>query len=197
MKLLVSALASALFLIVLIVVYLIHVRFLSVDVVLYSAIADAAIATVLGAALLFGFRWFDVLSVFERLQLTVIWMLVGYSLAISIPAVIDRSLSFYILEKIEQRGGGIQLARFEEVFTKEYVKEHRLVDVRLTEQLESKTIVVVDGCVRLTERGRRLAHFGRSFRQGFLPRSRLLMGEYTDELTDPFRKGVAVPDYAC
>ena len=50
-------------------------------------------------------------------------------------------LEIGILEKLDQRGGGIQLAHFEEVFTKEYVREHRLVDVRLTEQL-STTVAV-------------------------------------------------------
>jgi hypothetical protein len=76
---------------------------------------------------------------FERAQLLVIMLLAGYALAISVPTVIDRSLSFYILEKLQQRGGGIRYAAFEQVFTQEYLKEHRLVDVRLTEQLESGT----------------------------------------------------------
>ena len=46
-----------------------------------------------------------------------VWLLLGYILAISVPTVLDRSLSFYILEKLQQRGGGIQQSRFNEVFT--------------------------------------------------------------------------------
>jgi hypothetical protein len=111
--------------------------------------------------------------------------------------VIDRSLSFYILEKIQQRGGGIRLDRMEDVFTREYVKEHRLVDVRLTEQQESGTIVIANGCVKLTERGVRLAAFSRYFRTHFLPKQRLLMGEYSDDLTDPFRHSEAMSDCGC
>lgn len=113
------------------------------------------------------------------------------------PTVIDRSLSFYILEKIQQRGGGIQLDSFEQVFTQEYLKEHRLVDVRLTEQQSSGTIMIQDGCVKLTERGKRLASFSRYFRQNFLPKQRLLMGEYTDDLTDPFRNSEKLFNYEC
>lgn len=177
--------------------YYAHVTFVRVNVVLYSAMFDGVLAASVAAALLFSCRYFTVLNSFEKAQLTVIWLLSGYLFAISIPTVIDRSLSFYILEKIQQRGGGIQLAKFEEVFTKEYVKEHRLVDVRLTEQQESGTIILQDGCVRLTERGQKLASFSRFFRQNLLPKQRLLMGKYTDDLTDPFRASSNSADYVC
>jgi len=86
--------------------------------------------------ILFKVKLFETFGLFEKFLINCIFLLVGYSIAISIPTVIDRSLSFYILEKINQRGGGIQLERFEEVFTREYVKEHRLEDVRITKQLE-------------------------------------------------------------
>jgi hypothetical protein len=92
----------------------------------------------------------------NAVQLTVVWLLAGSIFAIAVPTVIDRSLSFYILEKIQQRRGGIQLSRFDELFTEEYMKEHRVVDVRVTEQLESGAVIIDDGCVRLTKRGERL-----------------------------------------
>ena len=37
----------------------------------------------------------------------------------------------------------------------------------------------------------------RLFRHYFLPRHRLLMGDYSDVLTDPFRSSEKVDDYAC
>ena len=76
-------------------------------------------------------------------------------------------------------------------------REHRLVDVRLTEQQQSGTIIIRDGCVVLTDRGELLATFSRYFRNNFLPRHRLLMGEYTDDLTNPFRNSEEISDYAC
>ena len=148
-------------------------------------------------AVLVAVRYFRSLGNCEKIQLVVIWVLAGYALAISVPTVIDRSLSFYILEKLEQRGGGIRLDRFDEVFTREYLKEHRLVDVRLTEQVESGTVTISDGCVRLTPKGSAIASFSRAYRRNFLPRHRLLMGTYTDDLTDPFRKSTEAPDYLC
>ena len=130
-----------------------------------------------------------------------IWLLLSYIFAISVPTVLDRSLSFFILEKIAQRGGSIKESGFKEVFTDEYVKEHRLIDVRLTEQERSGTISIQNGCVKLTEKGKKIAKYSRFFRKHFLPKHRLLMGKYTDDLTDPFGHGAIDKnrtfDYIC
>jgi len=197
MKLARAAIATALFIAVLMLVYYIHVTYFRVNVVLYAAIADLLIALAASGMVLFAAGYFQALGGFEKLQLVLIWFLMGYALAISVPTVIDRSLSFYILEKIQQRGGGIKQQSLERVFTQEYVKEHRLIDVRLTEQLESGTIEIENGCVRLTKQGERIATFSRYFRKHWLPKKRLLMGEYSDDLTDPFRSSAESVDYTC
>lgn len=189
--------ATLLYVLLLLTTYFVHVTWFPVNVVFYAAIADAMIAALATAVILFLPRCFTGLGHFEKVLLIVIWLLGGYSFAISVPTVIDRSLSFYILEKLQQRGGGIREDAFSQVFTEEYVKEHRLVDVRLTEQLESGTIEIRNGCVLLTEKGRRFAGASRYFRQHLLPKKRLLMGEYSDDLTDPFRHSEASPDYQC
>jgi hypothetical protein len=197
MKILRALFATMIFAMVLSLTYWLHITFFGVDVVFYAAIFDGIVAALSTGGLLFGMRFFNCLTMFERSQLVIIWMLCGYSFAISVPTVIDRSLSFYILEKIQQRGGGIRLAQFPAIFTKEYLQEHRLVDVRLTEQLASGTIVIENGCVKLTPKGKRLATGSRYFRQHFLPKKRLLMGEYSDVLTDPFRDSHPIEDYKC
>lgn len=186
--------ATVLFVVLLLAVYYLHIRFFPVNVVFYAAIADGVIAALLTGLIISPSRTFNG---FEKLQMVVIWLLAGYCFAISVPTVIDRSLSFYILEKLQQRGGGIQQARFADVFTQEYLKEHRLVDVRLTEQLESGTIEIRNGCVKLTDKGQRLAAASRYFRQHFLPKQRLLMGQYSSDLTDPFRQSADTADYLC
>ena len=189
--------ATALFGLLLLVVYVVHVRYVPVNVVFYSAILDDVLATGLTLLLLAALGWLRSFSRFEIAQMVCIWLLLGYSFAISVPTVIDRSLSFYILEKLQQRGGGIKLDAFDQVFTQEYVKEHRLVDVRLTEQQQSGTIVIRNGCVLLTDWGQTIATTSRYFRNHFLPKQRLLMGEYSDDLTDPFRNSVKRVDYQC
>jgi hypothetical protein len=181
----------------LLIVYIFHVRFIPVNVVFYGAMFDALLATILTIVFCKLLRWFGSFSKFEITQMACIWILVGYAFAISVPTVIDRSLSFYILEKLQQRGGGIKLSAFEQIFTQEYVNEHRLLDVRITEQQQSGTIMIRDGCVLLTDRGQVIATVGRYFRNHFLPKQRLLMGEYSDDLTDPFRRSVARDDYRC
>ena len=189
--------ATALFGVLLLVVYVVHVRYVPVNVVFYSAILDDVLATGLTLLLLAALGWLRSFSRFEIAQMVCIWLLLGYSFAISVPTVIDRSLSFYILEKLQQRGGGIKLDAFDQVFTQEYVKEHRLMDVRLTEQQQSGTIVIRNGCVLLTDWGQTIATTSRYFRNHFLPKQRLLMGEYSDDLTDPFRNSVKRSDYQC
>jgi hypothetical protein len=189
--------ATILYLLLLIVIYALHVSYLSVNVVFYSAILDGIVAAVVASAALFGISYFDQINQMEKALLVIIWLLCGYSLAISIPTVIDRSLSFYILEKLQQRGGGIEVSRFEDVFTKEYVNEHRLVDVRLTEQAQSGTIKIVNGCVMLTPWGARLASISRYFRKYWLPKRRLLNNKYTSDLTNPFRNSIESPGYEC
>lgn len=197
MKIIHSLIASTIFLCILLGVYYTHVNYFNVDVVFYASIFDTVLAAIVAGGLLFWITVFRGLGYFEKIQLIVIWLIAGYALAISLPTVIDRSLSFYILEKIQQRGGGIRQDAFEYVFTQEYVKEHRLVDVRLTEQLQSGTIVIKDECVLLTHKGDLIANFGRFYRKNWLPKQRLLMGVYSADLTDPFRKSSSSPGYEC
>jgi hypothetical protein len=188
--------ASLIFVALLLTINIVHMRYFDVDVVFYASLLDAVIAVLLGAALL-SLRVWAVFNPFEKLLLLLIWMLGGYAFAISVPTVIDRSLSFYILEKLQQRGGGIREDAFDRVFTQEYMKEARLVDIRLTEQLQSGTIVIDHGCVKLTPKGAAIADFGRFYRSHLLPKKRLILNGYTDDLTDPFRHSGANVDYTC
>ncbi len=197
LKLRTALLAAVLFMVVLVGFYFATIKLFKIDVVFYSSLYAAGAATLIMATLLFAWSIFAPLAKFEKAQLVVMFALLGYIFAISVPTVLDRSLSFYILEKLQQRGGGIRLDKFDYIFTTEYMREHRLVEVRLTEQAQSGTIVIRGNCVLLTERGDRLATFGRFFRKNLLPKQRLLSGEYTDQLTDPFRRSDASPDYLC
>jgi hypothetical protein len=172
-----------LFFIILIVIYIIHINFFLVDVILYSAIFDAILAAIVTTCFLKYKKYFIIFSSFEKFQIFIICILLGYSFAISVPAVIDRSLSFYLLEKIQDIGG-IKETKFEELFSKEYMTEHQLVKVRLTEQLVSGTIIIENNCVKLTKLGRTLAFISQHFRKHFLAKNRLVSGKYTSELTE-------------
>ncbi len=197
MKFAESIIAYLCFALLLLLVFFMHMRNFAVDVVFYAALFDAALAAAIATALLFALGSRLRLTRFERGLLGCIFLLSGYAFAISIPTLIDRSLSFYLLEKLQQRGGGIRQDTLPSVFVDEYLIEHRLVDVRLTEQLQSGTIEIVEGCVLLTDKGRELAELSRWIRLQLLPKRRLLLDEYTDALVDPLRDSVARTDYVC
>lgn len=179
-------------------VYFAHIYWFSVNVIFYSAIGDALVAAILAGFLALLLRRRLPLTGFECGLIFVIWCVTGYAAAISGPAVLDRSFSFYILEKLQQRGGGIRKDAIPLVSIEEYMPEFRVVDVRLTEQLQSGTIEIVNGCVRLTEKGQRIASFSRFVRKNLLAKHRLLAGVYTDALVDPFKNSKHGPQgYEC
>ncbi len=196
-KILSALAASAMYGGLLCVIYGVHVRFFPVDVVFYAAVLDGVLAVMVAGFLVFLPGCCAVFTSFEKLLLVMVWLLAGYAWAVTVPTVIDRSLSIYILEKLQQRGGALRQEAMKEVFVREYLREHRLVEVRLTEQLESGTILLENGCVILTPKGAGIAAFTRYFRKHWLPKKRLLMREYTDVLTDPFRDSAPTPEAVC
>lgn len=197
MKYRLLAMGVVIYLIVYFLVYYGYINYFAIDVVFYSAIYAAVLSLLIFCLILQFFPIFKILSYFEKFNMVIIGGLLGYVVAISLPTVIDRSLSFYILEKLQQRGGAIQLSKFDYIFTTEYMREHKLVDIRLTEQSQSGTIVIDGDCVKLTSKGNSLANFSHFFRQNFLPKKRLLRNEYTDTLIDPFLRSDTNPDYLC
>jgi hypothetical protein len=192
-----AAALIVIYIVIFLVINVVHFLYFPVRVVLYDTLLDIVVSAVPFAILyvLFLRRRLG-LSPLELTLSVLVSLLIAGNYAISIPTVIDRSLSVYILEKLAQRGGAIEFSAFPHIFADEYLKEHRLVDIRLTEQLESGTIRIDDGCVRLTDRGRLVATITRFYRTHFLPKRREIMGTYTDALTDPFRNSTP-ENYAC
>ena len=175
-------------------IYFLHISFFKVGVVFYSSLLDAFISCVATIFFLYKSKFEN----FERFLVILILISIGYIISISVPTVIDRSLSIYILEKIDQRGGGIKLNAFPDIFIYEYLPEHRLFDIRITEQLYSGTVVVDDtGCVTLTKKGKLVVSLSSFFRSNLLPKKRLVNSEFTDDLTNPFRLDFKPYEYEC
>ncbi|WP_237213805.1 hypothetical protein [Falsiroseomonas oryziterrae] len=193
-----GAVLVGLLLVVFMAVHIVHFRFFPVRVVAYAALLDVGIALVLSAAAwLLWLRRRLRTDGLESALFLAIATLVATLYAIMVPTVIDRSLSIYILEKLLQRGGAIREGAFEELLVREFFPEHQLVAVRLTEQLNSGTITISDGCVRLTRRGETTATWTRRYRTTLLPRHREIMGRFSDDLTDPFRHSTPQVDHRC
>jgi hypothetical protein len=179
-----------LFYITLLIIFnIFHNLYFNVNVVFYSSLADTLFCLVF-VYLLLNFKKFqNQLLGTERSLILVICILLGYIYSLSIPTVIDRSLSLYLLEKIKQQEGQINYESLNDVISKDYLKEYKIVDVRITEQLESGTIILKDGCVLLTDKGYYIAITSEYIRKNFLPKHRLLNDTYTDILTNPVIAG--------
>ncbi|MDA8536967.1 hypothetical protein N9L23_06405 [Alphaproteobacteria bacterium] len=182
------------FAIFLMITHVLHFRYFKVDVVLYSALFDV-LGAWLFATLIGIYYWVKSrLLTTELVLVSCLVFFAGYAFAISIPTVIDRSLSFYLLEKLDRRGGAVHIDEMSDIFRKDYMLEHSLLEVRLTEQLESSTIIIKGDCVHLTDWGRAVSKISDFYRKNFLPKNRLILDQYTAKLTDPLKNSaLAVP----
>lgn len=180
------------------IVNTVHSQFFPVHVILYDALIDVVIAMAISAVAILLWQWRNSpLSRIEKSQAIVIAGLICTLYAFVGPTIIDRSLSVYILEKLDQRGGGIRYDALPRVFINEYIPEYRLMDIRVTEQLNSGTIGLRGGCIYLTPFGHLVVDFTKIYRAHILPKKREIMGKLTNELTDPFRHSTSNVDYKC
>jgi hypothetical protein len=181
------------------VIHTFHFLYFPVYVVLYAVLLDAVITIVLAiVAFLLFHRRCPAITGTEKGLCCIIGFLAMITYGISVPTIIDRSLSIYFLEKLVQRGGAIRLDAWDAILKNEFMREHRIVDIRLTEQLHSGTVTIENGCVRLTPRGAFIARLSRFYRTTLLPKKREIMNQMTDDLTDPFRNTPAqATPYKC
>jgi len=173
-----------------------HFRCLRVEVLMYAAFFDILVASALVAIAIALTGWLRLASI-EVFFAIVIGALISALYIILVPTLIDRSLSVYMLEKTHQRGGGIRKDAFLDIWRGEYLQEYRVVDTRLTEQIASGTLVIRDGCVLLTPRGNAAVNFSAFVRRHLLPQKRDILGDVTDDLTDPFRNSSPTATYTC
>jgi hypothetical protein len=122
---------------------------------------------------------------FERVLLYyIISILIGYSIAITFPAVIDRSLSVYILEEFDKTSSAFSQNEINNLIVNKYMYDYRVTEMRITEQINSGTIYEDNGKYYLTNKGHFIATFTRFFRLHFLPKKRLIMNTYSNELVN-------------
>ncbi|RYD85385.1 MAG: hypothetical protein EOP84_02645 [Verrucomicrobiaceae bacterium] len=180
------------------VVNFVHFQFFTVSVILYSCLLDALLASLIVLPAYWYLRGkAQRITVSEFSMAAIIGNLLIVIYAIMGPTVIDRSLSIYIVEKLQSRGGQIAEAAFSDVLDQEFMSEYRVAEVRLTEQVASGTAVIENGCIKLTARGEVVASLAHWYRKTFLPKKRVLLDQVTDALTDPLRNSVPLVDVTC
>ena len=186
-----------LYLFIFICIYLIHINFFKVGVIFYSSLIDSVIALIIFFGLYNSINFFKHITNFESSLIILLLFFIGYSFSISLPTVIDRSLSFYFLEKIRQHDGAINKTAMKQMFIDDYMDEYKLVEMRLTEQLKSGTIELQGNCIVLTKRGYLVTTFSDFFRKNFLANKRLILDSYSDQLTDPLKDSKINNEYLC
>lgn len=171
------------FIIILFSINYLHFNFGYVTVVFYDTIL-VVFASVLCTNLVF-WKILRKRSLDYSFLITLCSLLLGYAYAISVPTVIDRSLSIYILESIKRNQASITLDGLDRLIRENYISDHKLAQIRLTEQVESGTLSVDDyGCINLTDKGRFVVLMTTLYRKEFLPNSRLIGDSYSSALKD-------------
>jgi len=180
-------------------IHFFHMRYFIVDVIFYETLKDLIFSGIISVQVYFLYlKKILKLSATNYFLSLCLGFTCGYIFAITIPTVIDRSLSAYILEKFVQRDGSIRRDALYDIFIDEFIPESQLMDIRLQEALSSGTLIISnDGCVTITPKGRRVAGFTRFYRKNLLPKKRLLLERVTDDLTDPFKASPSSVAYLC
>ena len=184
------------FFIFFIATYWIHISFFNVNVVLYSSLLDILIAASIFLIISKKLPLFSHFTKIEFILLLVISIQFSYMFCITFPTIIDRSLSIYLLEKIDQRGGSIQKDKINNIIINEYLIEHHVSDIRITEQFNSGSSLMDDNCLYLSKKCKVVVGFTKFFRKNLLPKRRLIGDSFSDALINPIKENFR-QEYSC
>ena len=132
-----------------------------VDILFYRGVALAGLTALLllVAGGLLVRRW--------KLDLSTLVGAIALSLSFNIcflitfPVTFDRSITMFLLARIERHDGELDAARLEQLYIREYLGSMHQIDRRVTEQALSGNIRVEAGRIYIMPQGRRLLAGGR------------------------------------
>ena len=78
------------------------------------------------------------------------------SFLIVFPVTFDRSITMFLLARIERQDGQLDAAGLEQVYVRQYLGDMRQIDRRIAEQSLSGNIRVDQGRIHITPQGRKL-----------------------------------------
>ena len=162
-----------LFVLIFFIINFLHFLFFEVSVVLYALIFDIFISS-----LLFTLITFKNHKTYYKSSVTYIFfilftinLLITYS--ILVPTAIDRSLSIYMLEKIDESNGPLDIQKFETQISETYFYEMDVFEIRINEQKETGSIKIENNEITLTKKGEILLSFFNFVKCHFLPKKRI------------------------
>ena len=159
-----------LYIFALLTVNFIYVRIYEIKVVLYSVLISSLISLLIILLIFLKLTYFRIFSKFEAFLFFILLMFTGSLYSLSIPTIVERSLTIYMLEKIKYSQNGIHVNDLEGSILQDYIIEHKVIQKRLSEQTISGTISLgQDNCVRLTKAGSFTLFLIDAYRGNFLP----------------------------
>ena len=134
----------------------IHFHFFNVNVILYTLLFDLIVSllvVVIGLAIINKNFYLN-----KNVLLTILFLiatsqaLVIY--AFVVPTAIERSLSVYLLERVESNQGMLSISDFNIIAKHGYFNDMKVVETRIDEQIATGSIIIVGNKVVLTDKGR-------------------------------------------
>lgn len=174
---------------------LVSLRFLIFNVTLYGSMFGSLVAALIALLILSKFKFFKIFSKFEKYLIISVFLLLGYSYSITIPTIIDRSLTIYMLGQLKESPSGITRAKLEQDLTDRYIRDYQLIPTRISEQLVSGTITIDNNCIKLTRTGLYISEISQLYKNLFLPKRVLNSGGQIDILPNDVRNPIL--DDAC
>jgi hypothetical protein len=128
-----------------------------IPLLFYRGLALAFIAApLLVMALTISRRWIATLDLSTVIGAAALSLAFNICFLIVFPVTFDRSITMFLLARIERQDGQLKSEDLEQIFVAEYLGELRQIDRRVEEQRISGNIVVRDGYIALTPQGERL-----------------------------------------
>lgn len=131
-------------------------------ILFYRGIALAAVtAPLLAVALALAGRRVQLLDLSTIVGATALSLAFNISFLIVFPVTFDRSITMFLLARIERQDGQLDAHGLEQVYIREYLGDMHQIDRRIEEQSLSGNIRVEQGRIHITAQGRRLLTGGR------------------------------------
>ena len=108
-------------------------------------------------------KWNNISTVFLA---TVIFWLSSYAFIITLPVVIDRSLSVFILNRLASHQTSMPVDELYKIVS-EYFSDQSIVQKRIEEQLATGSIVFENNEIHLTKKGLNIAKFSTTIAEIF------------------------------
>lgn len=153
-----------------IIIHVLHFKYLTIHVILYSVILDIILTSIL-INIYYVIKLQSINQIKKNIQPTILLASLALNYGLIIPTTIDRSVSLYLLNVIATEQNGKSYRDIESAISKKYIREMKVIDQRLIEQNETGTIIIKNNKVVLTKKGKLLLWLTNNYKYFMLQNS--------------------------